>query len=81
MHLILEITIQPFLDQTRGLIHVQQKSVTVQDLAHVSLRPHGDPVTSRFVVRIRVHDVGSGAFLRQSPGKSIARDRSIEHVR
>lgn len=69
MDLVLEMMPHPFFQGVCG-------PVTVQDLAHTVVNPQGKPILARSIVRIRVDHVGNWAFLRESLGKSIARDHA-----
>ena len=78
MDLVLEMTVHPLFQGRCCAVHVQRDGVTVHDLAHVTVGPHGDPMRPGLVVRVRVHDVGVRTLvLGQRLGKSIARDGPV----
>ena len=76
------MAVHPLFQWLCRAVHVQRDGVTVHDLAHVAVGPHGDPKHPWLVMRVRVHDVGGRAIiLGKRLGKSIARDRAVIDVR
>ena len=76
------MTVHPLCQWLSRAVYVQRDGVTVHDLAHIAMGPHGDPMHPWLIVGVRVHDVGSRTiFLGKRLGKSIARDCPIIDVR
>ena len=63
MHPVLEMTIQPLHHRVRRAVHLQGEIVAILDLAHVPFGRYRDPMSSWFVVRVRVHNVSGRSFL------------------